>query len=328
MHFAFPPRKSSHPPPYAPRPSSRPFNIRRSQLRMLALVACSIIAIVYLLSAWASGFKLDKPPRPPPGTPECVIVTLLDEEGYSKEYVEHVKQNRNFYAKQHGYGTFFPQTASYDLSGSPKTWARIPAMRHALTLFPHSTYFFFLAHNSLIMNSSLSLTSHIMNPARIESLVLKEIPVVPHDHVIKTFSHQKGEHIDLVLTQDTTGLSVGSFILRRGDWARFLLDSWFDPLLRSFNFQKADEHALEHIVQWHATILTSLALVPQRTMSSYNSLHRANDAKKSLYEDGDFVIHFAGCDEKAEKAEMNCEKDMALFYAKWKEATGPEIEAV
>lgn len=37
----------------------------------------------------------------------------------------------------------------------------------------------------------------------------------------------------------------------------------------SYNFQKAEAHALEHIVQWHGTILAKLALVPQRVLNSY-----------------------------------------------------------
>lgn len=74
--------------------------------------------------------------------------------------------------------------------------------------------------------------------------MLKDTPVVPPDSVIKTFSHLKGDQVDLVLTQDREGLAQGSFIVKQGDWARFFLDSWFDPLYRSYNFQRAEGHAL------------------------------------------------------------------------------------
>ena len=94
------------------------------------------------------------------------------------------------------------------------------------------------------MNPSLSVQSHILEKKRLESLMLKDKPVVPPDSVIKTFSHLKGDKIDIVLTQDGEGLCQGSFILRRGEWARFFLDTWFDPLYRSYNFQKAEGHAL------------------------------------------------------------------------------------
>ena len=98
------------------------------------------------------------------------------------------------------------------------------------------------------MNPTLSLTSHIMAPQRLDSLMLKDKPVVPPDSVIHTFSHLKGDKIDLVLTQDGEGLCPESFILRQGDWAKFFLDVWFDPLYRSYNFQKAEGHALVRAV--------------------------------------------------------------------------------
>ena len=143
-----------------------------------------------------------------------------------------------------GYATFFPDVTDYDLNGAPASWARIPAMRHAMTLYPHSTYFFHLDQHALIMNPSLSISPHIMSRSRLESLMLKDVPVVPPDSVIKTFSHLRGDRIDLVLTQDGSGLSQESFILRRGEWASFFLDAWFDPLYRQYDFQKREVHAL------------------------------------------------------------------------------------
>ena len=139
---------------------------------------------------------------------------------------------------------FFPSTSNYNFGTSPRSWALIPALRHALAAYPHSTFFFSLSPHAVIMNPSIDLHSHVLAPKRLESLMLKEKPVVPPDSVIKTFSHLRGERIDLVLTQDGEGLAQGSFIVRRGEWARFFLDTWFDPLYRSYNFQKAEGHAL------------------------------------------------------------------------------------
>ncbi len=143
-----------------------------------------------------------------------------------------------------GYTTFFPNAAEYELNGAPRSWAVIPAMRHAMTVHSHSTYFLSLSPHALIMKPTLPLTSHIMAPKRIESLMLKDKPVVPPDSVIKTFSHLRGHNIDLVLTQDGEGLCQGSFVIRQGEWAKYFLDSWFDPLYRTYNFQKAEGHAL------------------------------------------------------------------------------------
>jgi mannan polymerase II complex MNN11 subunit len=83
-----------------------------------------------------------------------------------------------------------------------------------------------------------------MNPKRLEALMIRDQSIVPPDSVIKTFGHLKGNQVDFVLTQDKDGLAQGSFIIRRGEWSKFFLDTWFDPLYRSYNFQKADTHAL------------------------------------------------------------------------------------
>ena len=98
------------------------------------------------------------------------------------------------------------------------------------------------------MNPGLTVEGHIVNAQRLESLMLKDLPIVPPDSVIKTFSHLKGNDVDMVLTQDKEGLAQGSFIIRRGDWSKFFLDTWFDPLYRSYNFQKADTHALVNLL--------------------------------------------------------------------------------
>lgn len=94
------------------------------------------------------------------------------------------------------------------------------------------------------MNPELSLVDHVLQKSRLEGLMLKDMPVVPPDSVIHTFSHLTGNDIDLVLTQDEEGLNPESFIVRQGDWAKYFLDVWFDPMYRSYNFQKAEGHAL------------------------------------------------------------------------------------
>jgi hypothetical protein len=142
-----------------------------------------------------------------------------------------------------GYATFFPKLGSYDLKGAPSSWAKVVAMRHAMTKYPDATYIWYLEQDSFIMNPSLKVED-IMKPARLESLMIKDHPVVPPDSIIKTFAHLKGGDVEFVLTQDKDGLSTGSFLVRNGEWAEFFLETWFDPIYRSYNFQKAETHAL------------------------------------------------------------------------------------
>ena len=97
MHFALPPRKTSHPPPYA-RYRSRPPLLRRSRLRSIAIIACGALAVLLLF------FRLSRSAsdRPPPGTPPVVIVTPVDEDMFSRSYISKIKKNRDRYAARHG----------------------------------------------------------------------------------------------------------------------------------------------------------------------------------------------------------------------------------
>lgn len=142
-----------------------------------------------------------------------------------------------------------PHVDDYNYGDSPSTWAKVPAIRHAMTQFPNTPYFFYLDDHTLIANPTLKVEDQLTNGDRIEELAITDIPVVPPDSVIKTLRGVPGDYVDLLLVQDKEGLSVNSFIVRRGDWAKYFLDTWFDPLYRSYNFQKAERHALEHIVQ-------------------------------------------------------------------------------
>lgn len=150
-----------------------------------------------------------------------------------------------------GYGTFFVKSSDYDLRGAPVSWASLPAVRHAMTMFPDASYIWYLDQNAFIMNPNLKIEEHVMKPSRLEELMIKDHPVVPPDSIIKTFSHLKGHDVDFVLTQDKDGLSSSSFVLKNGEWAKFFIETWFDPIYRSYNFQKAEQHAL---VSWADTL--------------------------------------------------------------------------
>lgn len=95
MHFALPPRKTSHPPPYAR--ISRSSTIRRKQLQFGGILACAALFVIFLISRLSSSS-----PRAPAGTPNVVIVTVLDRDGMSKDYIRNIEENRKDYAARHG----------------------------------------------------------------------------------------------------------------------------------------------------------------------------------------------------------------------------------
>ena len=99
MHFAYPPRKSSHPPAYLARGQSRSLSYsQRRQLKIGAIILCSLVFFILVFSRLST----NGPERIQPGTPEVVIVTLIDEENMSKDYIAKVQDNRKDYAARHG----------------------------------------------------------------------------------------------------------------------------------------------------------------------------------------------------------------------------------
>lgn len=162
----------------------------------------------------------------------------------------------------------------------------------------------------------------------------KDIPVVPPDSVIHTFSHLKPNQAYLILTQDMDNIAHTSFLLRntnaipvahgqpKESWSHYLLDAWFDPLYRAYAFQKAENHALEHIVQWHPTLLAKLVIIEQRLLNSYNykseKAAQGKDGSRkihdSMWQPGDLVVNLKGC---AQTVQRDCQKEMKMYFDRW-----------
>lgn len=253
MHFAVS-RQKSYNPASLSRSSKVPL-FRRRQTRTIAAVLGTLVLSIFALSRLLSSGGPDSE-RTPSGTPPVVIITVLDVEKSSDRYLDMILENRKVYAERHGYATFFPNTTSYPLGGNfyPLSWSKIPAMRHAMQLYPYSEWLWYIPPNALIMNNEVALHTDILTPKNLESLMMEDVPIVPPDSAIKTFKHLEGEDIGVVVSQEEKTLCLGSLAVRTGgagkkgrearDWGRFFLDSWFDPLLRSYNFHKAELHAL------------------------------------------------------------------------------------
>ena len=142
------------------------------------------------------------------------------------------------------------------------------------------------------MNPAIPIHTHYLSPASLLALPLREIPVFPPETTTRTLSlrAQPPSQISLILTHGSGTLHTGSIIVRRGDYANFVLDSWNDPLVRSYGFPGEDRHAFEHLVQWHSTILEGLAVMPKRSILSF-AVAPGDDEQ---YHEGDFVVHLDG----------------------------------
>ena len=94
MQFALPPRSS----PHSVRNRSSTYGLRRRHLRICGIFSFLAIAILLLLSY---GFSSTDTPAPKDG-PKVVIVTVLDEDRFSDQYIQRIKANREDYVARHG----------------------------------------------------------------------------------------------------------------------------------------------------------------------------------------------------------------------------------
>ncbi|KAI1325857.1 galactosyl transferase GMA12/MNN10 family-domain-containing protein [Xylariaceae sp. FL0255] len=334
MHYAYPPRKDSHPPPFRPRgPSrfSRLPTIRRSQFKSIGLIGLVIFALIWLFSGSGSGSRSYGPSKMTSsssqqhqtkishtisGTPPVVIVTVFDDKYDGTEYGSQIKENRGQYAKKHGYSTFMAKVSDYDLKGAPSSWAKVVAMRHAISTFPDAKYIWYLDQHAVVMNPNTKIEDHVMSASKLDAVMLKDHSVVPPDSIIKTDTKLKGAKVDCVVTQDKDGITTSSIVVKNGEWAKFFLDTWWNPLYRSYNFQKAERHALEHIVQWHPTILSNLAIIPQHIINAYSTSESG-----AQYNDGDLAVVFNQCHETGA---TSCSSQAARFTKEWQEKLGSD----
>lgn len=143
-----------------------------------------------------------------------------------------------------GYEAFVVKAYDYDTQGAPQSWSKLMAIRHALTKFPECKFVWYLDQDAYIMDMSKSLDDQILGSRKLEGLMIKNYPVVPPDSIIRTFSHLRADNIDFIVSQDISGLVAGSVIVRNSEWSKYFIETWMDPLYRSYNFQKAERHAL------------------------------------------------------------------------------------
>src|SRR5579871_1623864 len=130
-----------------------------------------------------------------------------------------------------------------------------------MAMYPYTRNFWSLSSNSLIMNMNLNLEEHILQQPRLNSLMLRDHPVIPPESIIKTFKRTDANDIQFIITQDSKSVRSDSFIIRKNldempgnrkpgktIFGMYLLDVWFDPLYRFYHFANAETSALVYLL--------------------------------------------------------------------------------
>ncbi|EPS44983.1 hypothetical protein H072_1030 [Dactylellina haptotyla CBS 200.50] len=335
---------------------------RRTVYLFLFAILCGL---VYLYRRQDEPTSLSRSLMPKSGgkaAPPVVIVVALDKSSMSAAYSKRILENRKRYADKWGYEIFARDLGEYEAGNEYnfkdglgktrhylKSFNKLPMIRQAMSMYPYTKTFWFLSSDSLIINMDLSLHSHILSKERLNSLMLRDHPVIPPESIIKTFKRTEADDVQFIITQDGHSVKSDSFFIRRKKdeygWEKgkggkkggsvygyYLLDVWFDPLYRFYHFGDGETSALEHMIQWHPTILAKLAIIPQRIMMSYpiaaggnGAANKKKDGKDkspdddvkakyagAAYEPGDFVVHFEKCG--VVEKDKGCMKEFERYW--------------
>ncbi|OLL26031.1 putative alpha-1,2-galactosyltransferase [Neolecta irregularis DAH-3] len=238
--------------------------------------------------------------------PSIVIISTWDGD-FSSIMKAQMEQNRQEYADLHGY-----KLVSKELSGTDpvaKSWSKVPIIRNTMAEHPHAEWFFYLDPTAIIMNPLKSLEEMLIHP--VNQIKLKDVSIVPPNGLIRTLKDESSQ-IYLIISSNEQGIYPGELLLRQGEYAKALLDTWNNVLYRQYNWERAEQSALEHLFQWHQVFLKRLAIVPTRTMSSFP---QAANAELEGYSDGDFIVNIDGC----KSIERSCEKEFNKYYiSRWR----------
>lgn len=191
-------------------------------------------------------------------SPVIHVVTMSIGEWYQHvTYPSYVNKSR--YCEKHGY-TFHSYTESMDTT-RPIPWTKILAILEVMENNPECEWVFWTDADSLIMNDSVKL-SRLIDPT-----------------------------YNMITASDYNGINTGQFLIKNCEWSKDFLKRVYaqDQFI---NHGWWEQMAIMHLYASNKRDKRQIKVLKQRTMNSYAK--EAYDSNWGLYQEGDFIIHFAG----------------------------------
>ncbi|KAF5122992.1 hypothetical protein DV495_004107 [Geotrichum candidum] len=242
-----------------------------------------------------------------PAGKKVIMLTATDGQGNSEihDVLSMARENRAEYANYHGYTDYFVDLKKYAKPNRHPVWNKINAIKEAFNENPEAEWLWWIDTDIIIMNPEIDIAKHILSKRALTERLTYGRPMrnSRSEFMNGVYMH-KGEvdidNIDLVLCQDFFGLNAGSFFIRRSSFTSLLLDLWDDPMYVNADFVRREQDALIHMFLNHANIQEHVGLVPQRLLNSYS------DKPEWVWSfvEGDFVVHFAGCNTRGKCDEI------------------------
>ncbi|KAG6038580.1 hypothetical protein E4U41_004030 [Claviceps citrina] len=197
-----------------------------------------------------------------------------------------------------------------------ESWEKVDYVRNAMRKYPNAEWFWWLDLNTMVMEPSYSLQSHLFD--HLDKHVYRDInewnPLnishpLTYPYLDKSATSPVGDgninSVNLMLSQDCSGFNLGSFFVRRSAWTERLLDVWWDPVAyeqKHMAWEHKEQDALETLYQNHAWVREHTGFLPQRTINSFppaacgDGTGANNTRFHYSQEDRDFVVNMAGCE--------------------------------
>ena len=185
-----------------------------------------------------------------PRSDQIVILTATDGKGHNadiKDVVELARQNRDEYAKHHGYVHHFINVEKYDLIDVAPVWKKLPAIVETFNKFPEAQWVFWLDADAIIMEPEVTLQDLLLSKAgqKKNFHLGAELMVVSNEHYKNFWPREPDfENVDFIVAQDGQSLNAGSFLMRRSQFTQMLLDMWADPLFMYASFSNKEQDAM------------------------------------------------------------------------------------
>ncbi|POS87526.1 hypothetical protein EPUL_001941 [Erysiphe pulchra] len=193
-------------------------------------------------------------------------------------------------------------------------WEKVDTIRKSMQKYPKAEWFWWLDLNTVIMEPSYSLQSHIFN--HLATVTYRDInkynPLnITHPFPAKYLDAEdlslvgdgKPSSINLIVPQDCSGFNLGSFFIKRSSWSDRLLDVWWDPVgyeQKHMEWEHKEQDVLEHLYQYQPWVRSHTAFIPQRMINSFptGACSQKGNNSKIHYDqkDRDFVVNMAGCE--------------------------------
>lgn len=247
-------------------------------------------------------------------SPRVVVVTIIDDVKYPREYWEKIVENRLSYAKLHGYGVIVRLTSDYakfidSTSHQTAGWARIAVAREAMESFPKAKTFWFIDQNALIMNPQVDIVEDFVKPENLESKMLRNVPVQRDSGIIRTYVNNRASDVSLIFSRDESKMSTNSFVYKNSLQTKAFFETVMDPLFRGYRNFWNEADAINHVMQWHTYFLMHAAIVNPKLLASYATPAEGQYHDELQYTDGDFTV-MVKCDYATEA----CKKEFMRYW--------------